>query len=110
MGWVSIEDVIGAFHHAVMNPDFSGAANVVSPEPVTNAQFAQELARCLHRPAILPVPALAGKALAGRMFDELLLSSARVVPRKLQGAGYEFRHARLGPALNCLLGREPAQD
>ena len=39
------------------------------------------------------------------MADELLLASARVVPRRLAETGYVFRHSELVAALRHLLGR-----
>ncbi len=105
MSWVSIEDVIGAFHHAVMNPDFEGVANLTAPHPVRNEEFTRTLGKLLGRPAIFPVPAFAGKMVLGEMFESLLLSSTRVLPRKLPGSGYMSRHPTLESALRFLLGK-----
>jgi uncharacterized protein (TIGR01777 family) len=101
--WVSIDDVAHAVLHALVHPELAGAANVVAPAPVTNAEFTRALAGALHRPALLPMPAFAVRAAFGQMGDELLLASARVAPSKLQASGYNFRHADLGPALQALL-------
>jgi hypothetical protein len=63
----------------------------------------------LRRPALLPVPRAAVAALYGEMGTALLFSSARVLPARLQAAGFEFRHPALEPALRHVLGRPPAQ-
>jgi NAD dependent epimerase/dehydratase family enzyme len=66
--------------------------NVVAPHPVTNSEFTKALGTALHRPTIFPMPAFAARIALGEMADEMLLSSTRVVPTKLQAAGFEFLH------------------
>ena len=105
MSWVSIEDVIGAIFHAIDRPEISGPVNVVSPNPVTNAEFTRALGRAVRRPALIPVPAFAARMLFGEMADEALLASARVYPKRLLDTGYRFRHPELVPALHELLAR-----
>jgi uncharacterized protein (TIGR01777 family) len=100
--WVAIEDLVGAILHA-LNTDLHGAVNVVSPNPVTNIQFTRILAKVLSRPAIFPVPAFAARLAFGQMADELLLSSERVVPAKLQASNYQFRFTELKRCLETLL-------
>ncbi|MDH4157160.1 MAG: DUF1731 domain-containing protein, partial [candidate division Zixibacteria bacterium] len=75
--------------------DLSGPVNAVAPEPITNKGFTRILARVLGRPALAVLPAFAVKLAYGEMGDELLLASARVVPRKLHDSGYIFRHPEL---------------
>src|SRR5215475_5248734 len=83
MSWIALEDVVGVLKMAITNAAVFGAVNVVSPQPVTNAEFTKELARALHRPAIFPVPPFALRLVLGReMADALLTSSQRVVPEK----------------------------
>jgi NAD dependent epimerase/dehydratase family enzyme len=77
--------------------------NVVSPNPVTNAEFTKSLAKALNRPAILPIPAVAAKLVLGELADETLLASARVQARKLIDSGFEFRFPELATALKHLL-------
>jgi hypothetical protein len=54
---------------------------------------------------MLPVPALALRALFGDMADEALLASTRAVPAQLQRSGYAFRFPELEPALRHVLGK-----
>lgn len=104
MSWVHIADVVGAIRMALEREDLSGPVNVVSPAPVRNADFTRALAHAVHRPAIFPVPAFALRLALGEMADALLLSSQRVVPARLQGAGYSFQFPTLEGALSDLLG------
>ena len=82
-----------------------GAVNVVAPEPVTNADFTATLARVLGRPAFLPVPKFALELVFGLMADDTILASQRVVPERLAGDGFTFRHPRLEEALRFELRR-----
>ena len=77
--------------------------NLVAPEPVTNAEFTSMLARVLGRPAFFHAPAFMLRLVMGEMADSLLLSGARVLPQKLTGSGFEFRHASLESAFADML-------
>jgi hypothetical protein len=105
VSWISVDDAVGAVHHALFTEELSGPVNAVAPEPVTSRTFATTLGRVLHRPAILPAPAPALRLLFGEMADTALLSSQRVSPARLLASGYSFRHARLDSALRHVLGR-----
>jgi uncharacterized protein len=100
LSWVGVDDVVGAFHHALFDDAMSGPVNVTAPEPVSNAAFTRALAHAVHRPAILPAPAAGLRLLLGRqMADETALSSAWVRPARLEAAGYPFRHRTIDSAL-----------
>jgi len=103
MSWVHIEDVARAIVHILVTPSLTGAVNVVSPTPVTNAVFTQTLGKVLNRPTVLPAPTFALKALLGQLATELLLPSQQVVPEKLQASGFVFRHDSLASAFVALL-------
>lgn len=105
MSWVSATDVVAMLVAAVCEPRWSGPVNFVSPGAVTNAAFTAELARLVHRPAFLPVPRWVLRARFGRMADEALLASARVVPQVLTAGGFAFAHPQLESALRAALGR-----
>ncbi|HZO50568.1 MAG TPA: TIGR01777 family oxidoreductase [Gaiellaceae bacterium] len=96
--WIALDDLVGAYLHALSGP-LEGPVNAAAPEPVRNRDFARALGRALHRPAVLPVPAFAVRAVFGEMGRELLLASARVLPTRLQASGYAFRHRTLDAAL-----------
>lgn len=102
--WIALDDVLGAIYHAILHPTLSGAVNFVSPEPITNAGFARTLGSVLHRPALFPAPAAALRLGLGEMADALLLSSARVEPRRLTDSGYHFRFTHLDDLLRYSLG------
>ncbi len=103
--WVTLDDVVGAFVHALTNESVSGPVNVGSPNPLTNAEYTKVLGRVLNRPTIFPVPAPAARIVLGEVADELLLASQRMQPARLQETGYAFRHPDLEDALRHVLGR-----
>jgi NAD dependent epimerase/dehydratase family enzyme len=79
--------------------------NVCSPNPLTNAAYTKVLGSVLNRPTVFSVPAPAARVALGGVADELLLASKRMVPARLQEAGYQFRYPDLEEALRHLLGR-----
>ncbi len=105
MSWINVQDMVGAIHHILKNDLLQGPFNMVAPKPVTNLEFTRTLAGVLSRPAILPMPAFAVKAIFGEMGEELLLASQKVEPGKLISSGYPFRFRDLKASLEALLGR-----
>ena len=103
--WIALDDVLGAIYHLMQDESVSGAVNLVSPEPIQNADFARVLGRVVRRPAIFPAPAFVLRAMVGEMADALLLSSARVQPNKLTASDYHFRLTDLESTLRYYLGR-----
>lgn len=101
--WVALDDVIAAIQFVLASPQISGPVNVVAPLPVTQKAFMRTLGRVLRRPSFFSVPEILFKAAGGDMARELVLSSARVLPRKLQGAGFRFGYPELESALRHLL-------
>jgi len=105
MSWVALEDVVEIVRFAINNRELRGAVNVVAPEPVTNAEFAKQLARAMHRPAFFPAPAFGLRLTMGEMADALLLASQRVVPNSLLKVGYRFSSPNLGATFGRILGK-----
>jgi len=104
ISWITLDDVIGIIRYALENASVSGVINVVTPQPVRNAEFTRELARAMHRPAFLPAPAFALRlALGQEMVDSLLLASQRVKPARLEQSAYRFLHPDLRAGLVAAL-------
>jgi uncharacterized protein (TIGR01777 family) len=87
---ISLRDWLGAVRHLAEHDRASGAFNLCCPVTPTNAEFTRALGRAVGRPAVIPAPAFALRAGAGRMSPELL-GSRNAVPQALVDAGYEFR-------------------
>ncbi len=105
VSWISMDDEIGAIHHALLTEGLSGPVNAVAPQPVTSREFAATLGRVLRRPALIPAPAPALKLLFGEMAETALLASQRLSSARLTASGYTFRHPRLEQALRHVLGK-----
>ncbi|WP_018907638.1 TIGR01777 family oxidoreductase [Salinispora arenicola] len=104
--WIAMVDWLDATALTIDRADLAGPVNAVGPAPVTNAEFTRELARQLHRPAIIPIPALALKVALGGFAQEAL-TSARVLPGVLTRAGFDYRHPDLSGALRAALVAQP---
>jgi hypothetical protein len=103
LSWVALDDVARAIGHLMRSEDVAGPVNVVAPDPVPQRAFAQALGRAVSRPAVLPLPALAVRALFGRMGEEVLLSGCFAVPARLEASGFRFAYPRLDAALSHAL-------
>lgn len=99
MSWVHIDDVVGALKFLLNKPELTGAFNVTSPNPVSQAEFARAFATTVHRPLILKLPAFIIRMMFGEMGECLLLKGQRVMPNRLIESGYEFRYPELMVAL-----------
>jgi uncharacterized protein (TIGR01777 family) len=102
MSWIHRDDLVGAIQWALARPAASGAYNATSPNPVINGEFARTLAAVMHRPARLKTPALALQLLFGEM-SRLLLTGQKVIPARLQEAGFMFRQPDLRGGIEHLL-------
>jgi len=99
MSWISLEDHVRAMEHALATTGTHGPVNLVSPNPVTNAEFAATLGRVLSRPALVPAPAFALELVYGEMARATILAGQRVLPKMLLRAGFHFAHPTLEQAL-----------
>lgn len=107
VSWISLPDEVGAIRFLLASKDLSGPVNLTAPQPVTNAAYTKAIGRAVGRPAVLPVPGLALRVALGGFADEGVLVSQRVLPRRLQDAGYEFQHPDIDAALRAVLGTRP---
>ena len=101
--WIALDDVVGVFRLALERDSLSGPINVAAPETATNREFVKTMGRVLRRPVLFPVPSPILQAALGDFALEALLSSQRVVPRKLLDIGYDFRWPNLEPALHAAI-------
>jgi len=99
VSWVALHDLIQSIHHILTHSSIEGSVNVVSPNPVRQAEFSHLLAQLLHRPHFLSIPAWALRLRFGLMADELLLSSAKAEPAKLVASKFRFLYPDLRSAL-----------
>ncbi|WP_445154617.1 TIGR01777 family oxidoreductase [Arthrobacter sp. Hor0625] len=103
--WVTLPDVAGAFEFLLTAP-LRGPVNVCAPESADVNALIGQLAKALHRPALLRVPAPVLRLAMGQLADELLLASQRMEPAALAGAGFRWQHPSLGEAAAWVAGRD----
>jgi len=99
MSWISLDDHIAAINYAIENENLRGAVNSTSPQPVTNQEFTKTLGEVVYRPTLIPVPEFVVSMVFGEMGDELLLTSTKVMPKRLIDAGFEFKYPELKAAI-----------
>jgi uncharacterized protein len=107
MSWITLDDIVGIIDHAISNELLQGPLNAVTPNPITNKEFASVLGRVLAKPAFFALPAFAARLAFGEMANELLLAGAKIVPARLKETGYQYRFPELEEALRRILGKRP---
>ena len=100
--YISLEDEIRAIHHVIDDVRLTGGVNFTNPNPVTNAEFTKSLSSVVNRPAFLNVPSLALKIALGEFSIEAL-GSSRILPSKLQAAGFKFNQPDILSTLNSAI-------
>ena len=105
MSWITLHDLIRVIVFSLDTPGLSGPVNAVAPEPATNRSLTKAMGRVLKRPTFLPAPPFAIRLLYGQQCaDEIVLASIRVIPNRLNEAGFTFTHTDLDSALRHELG------
>ena len=103
MSWIALVDVIQGLKFVIEHSSITGPVNFVAPNPVTNSEFTKSLGDALSRPTLFPMPSFAARLAFGEMADALLLSSAKVEPKRLHESGYRFEFENLQPTLATIL-------
>lgn len=101
MSWISLADHIKALLFLINNEKCQGVYNLTAPNPISNNEFSQTLAKQLNRPNLFRMPSFVLKLIFGEMSD-LLLTGQAVYPEKLLDEGFEFSYPELADALRAL--------
>jgi uncharacterized protein (TIGR01777 family) len=99
--WITLHDELRALAHLI-DQDIVGPVNLVSTQPLRQAEVMKALGAQLHRPAVLPVPALALKVALGEFASDIL-ASARILPSVLTASGFVFEHDTIESAMRWLV-------
>lgn len=103
MSWIALDDIVSIIRFFLENAELQGSFNLTAPRPATIAEFTKTLGKVLNRPTVLPLPEFAIKLMFGEMGETLLLQGARVLPKRLEEAGYEFQFTNLEDAMRHVL-------
>lgn len=100
VSWVHEQDVCRAVEFLI-DSGLEGTVNISSPNPLPNAAFMKQLRQHLNQPFGLPSTKwmLEIGAVFLRTETELVLKSRRVIPTRLEDAGFQFKFAELKSAL-----------
>jgi uncharacterized protein len=101
--WIYLEDEVRAIRFLVEREDLSGLFNLTAPQPLREKELCRTIGTAMRRPCWIPVPAFALRFLFGEKADETLLVSQRVLPRRLVGAGFDFRYPDAAAAIGVLV-------
>jgi uncharacterized protein (TIGR01777 family) len=103
VSWIHEKDFARAVAF-IINAGLESAVNVVSPEPIHNAQFMATLRRYTKAPFGIPLPEALlkiGATIIGTE-TELILKSRNVIPQRLIDAGFTFEYGELPTAARDL--------
>ncbi len=106
LSWITLTDHIRAMRFLLEREDITGPVNLTAPAPATNAELTRALAAALHRPAALQLPAPVLRLALGEVSSELL-GSCRVLPARLEAAGFSFEHGTITAAVAAAIA-DPA--
>lgn len=102
ISWVARPDHVAAMRFLLNADDVHGAVNLTAPTPVTNSAYTKAIAATVRRPALFAAPSPALKIALGQ-FAETVLTGQRVLPTRLQAAGFEFGYPEVEGALRALV-------
>lgn len=107
MSWIHDADFVRVLEFLIEHTGLGGPVNVASPGPLTQEEFMTSLREAWG--CRLGLPAAKWMIELGAFFlrtdSELILKSRRVVPGRLQGAGFAYRFPEWGRAARDLVKR-----
>jgi NAD dependent epimerase/dehydratase family enzyme len=107
VSWIHDSDFARAVDFLIARDDLAGPINIAAPNPLPNREFMAILREAWDVPNGLPIPSplLAIGAFFLRTETELILKSRRVVPTRLQDAGFQFEFPNWPAAAEDLVHR-----
>ena len=104
VSWIHQEDFANAID-LIIQKEITGVINIVSPEPIRNADFMQKLRKAVGFPFGIPLNKffLEIGAFFIRTEPELILKSRNVIPRRLLENGFQFKFGAIDKAFKNLL-------
>jgi uncharacterized protein (TIGR01777 family) len=104
VSWIHEDDFANAVDF-IIQKEMTGVINVVSPEPIRNADFMQKLRKAVGFPFGIPMNKflLEIGSFIIRTETELVLKSRNVIPRRLLENGFEFKFVDINDAFQNLI-------
>ncbi|MFI1676246.1 TIGR01777 family oxidoreductase [Streptomyces sp. NPDC020607] len=107
VSWIHDRDFVRAVEFLIDRDDITGPVNLAAPSPLPQREFMRALRGAWGMPVGLPATRWMAEigAFALRSDTELLLKSRRVVPGRLEDAGFTFDHGAWRQAAADLVRR-----
>ena len=104
VSWIHEEDFANAIDF-IIQKEITGVINIVSPQPVRNADFMQKLRKAVGFPFGIPMNTFLLKigSFIIRTEPELVLKSRNVIPKRLLENGFQFKFGNIDEAFRDLL-------
>lgn len=99
MSWIHLDDLVDLYYQSAINPQMEGIYNACAPNAVDNFTFTKALGKALHKPTLIPVPALAIKIAFGEM-SSIILDSLHIKPKRLIERNHQFHFETIDSCLN----------
>ncbi len=99
LAWIHLHDAAAILKSLIEDPDSRGAYNLVAPNPVRNADFAEAAGKALGRPTFMFTPRFALKALLGEQAT-LVCDGQQAVSKRLK---HQFEYPDIESALADLV-------
>ena len=101
--WIHIEDLINIYMFLINKIDIQGVYNCTVPSPVTNKEMTKAIGTVMKKPVFMPrVPGFMIRLIMGE-FAETLLHGQKVIPKRIQQAGFQFKYANIHDALENII-------
>jgi len=107
MAWIALDDLLSALDFIIEKKEITGPINFVSPNTITQKEFAKAFAHALHRPAVINLPESFLRFITrnNQMIEELILKGQHVKPKRLLDAGFKFKYPDILSALQRIYGK-----
>ncbi|GAA2038536.1 TIGR01777 family oxidoreductase [Terrabacter terrae] len=102
--WITLVDEVRAITHLIDHPELLGAFDLTAPGVARQSEIATAIGKALSRPALVPAPRFALRAVLGE-FADYVVASQRVEPAALLASGFTFEHPDLDSAVRWLVQR-----
>lgn len=100
--WIHVEDEVGIMLYAMNIETVSGPINASAPDVPRMREFAESLGKAMGKPSRIPIPVTILRLLMGEV-SKILANGRKVVPKKAEEIGYQFKYPELDKALESLL-------
>jgi uncharacterized protein (TIGR01777 family) len=101
--WIDLSDVSDFVLQAIKNTDYTGIYNLTAPNPATYNELHLSFLKFFGGLSWLRVPACGFKIALGEK-SQLLLSSQKVIPHRLEQQGFHFKSPDIKTCLYNLFG------